>query len=479
MRFEHEKNIFMQHLVALVKPFILFSLLVSLLNLGSGCASLPNVSKMISEVSATNKPNQIVSAHGLLSDNESQVIIDQLKQTVPPTDILTGYLAVMDAWSKAPLTSDNKVTLLADEDTAYAAMFKAIQNAKDHINIETFFIEDDEVGHKFSELLRQKQAQGVQVNLIYDSLGSNKTPASFFKHLQDAGINVIEFHSTSPPGTSGPWLQLRFDHRKILIVDGTLAITGGINVSQGYSMKVPEGKKKKGNDASVTWRDTDVQIEGPAVAQLQKLFINTWQRRGGQKLSQRSYLPQPKEEGNILVRIVANSPGEYRRKTYVMYVSAITFARHSVHLTTAYFVPDSQIMRALTDAAKRGIDVKIVLPSISDSPMAVGAGRSYYSRLLKAGVKIYEYRKTVLHAKTAVIDGIWSTVGSTNMDYWSFLSNDEVNAVIMDRQFAAEMESLFEKYIGQSDQIKLEDWKKRPFFPRLGESFARLFVYWL
>ncbi len=465
--------------MTLVRPFISFSLLVSLLNLVGGCASLPNVSKMIHEVSPTNKPNQIVSANGPLSDNESQVIIDQLKQTAPPTDILTGYLAVMDAWSKSPLTNGNKVTLLGDEDTAYAAMFKAIQNAKDNINIETFFIEDDDVGHKFSELLRQKQAQGVQVNIIYDSLGSSKTPASFFKNLRDTGINVIEFHSTSPPGTSGPWLQLRFDHRKILIVDGNLAITGGINISQGYSLQVPEGKKKKGKDASVTWRDTDVQIEGPAVAQLQNLFINTWQQRGGNKLAQRSYLPPLKTEGNVLVRIVANSPGERRRKTYVMYVSAVTFARHSVHLTTAYFVPDSQITKALTDAAKRGIDVKIVLPSVSDSPMSVAAGRSYYSRLLKAGVKIYEYRKTVLHAKTAVIDGIWSTVGSTNMDYWSFLSNDEVNAVIMDRQFASEMEALFAKYIEQSDQIKLEDWKKRPFFSRISEGFAHLFVYWL
>jgi cardiolipin synthase len=270
---------------------------------------------------------------------------------------------------------------------------------------------------------------------------------------------------------------LRFDHRKILIVDGTLAITGGVNVSRGCSLK--GFGAKNGEKPSVTWRDTDVQIEGPAVAQLQKLFLDTWQQRGGQKLSPRSYLPELKEEGNVLVRVVANSPGEYNRMTFVMYVSAITFARHSVHLTTAYFVPDDQILRALTDAAKRGIDVKIVLPSISDSSMAVDAARSYYSKLLKAGVKLYEYRKALLHAKTAVIDGIWSTVGSTNMDYWSFLSDDEINAVILDRQFATEMEALFEKDIGQSEQIKLEDWKNRPFFPRLGEWFAHLFVYWL
>jgi cardiolipin synthase len=459
------------------RHFILFTLLVSLLNLVSGCASLPNVSKMMVETTDANKPHQIISAKGPLSDSESQAIIERLKKTVPPTDILTDYLAVMDTWGITSLTSGNKVTLLADDTASYAAMFKAIQNAKDHINIETFFMEDDEIGNKFSKLLQQKQAQGVQVNIIYDSMGSSKTPVSFFKHLQDAGINVIEFHPTSPPGTSGPWLQLRFDHRKILIVDGTLAITGGVNFSRGNSLK--GFGAKSGPKPAVTWRDTDVQIEGPAVGQLQKLFLDTWQQRGGQKLSQRSYLPKLKEEGNVIVRIVANSPGEYKRLTYVMYVSAITFSRHSVHLTTAYFAPDKQILRALTDAAKRGVDVKIIIPSLSDSPMSVKAGRSYYSELLKAGVKIYEYRKAILHAKTTVIDGIWSTVGSTNMDYWSFLSDDEVNAVILDSQFATEMESLFEKDIAQSEQIKLKDWKKRPFLSRLGESFARLFVYWL
>jgi cardiolipin synthase len=473
MRFEHEKNIFTRYHVALVRPFILFSLLVSFLNLVGGCASLPNVSEMIAAAPDTNKPPQIVSAQGPLSPDESRAIIEQLKQAVPTTDILTHYLAVMELWGKTPLTSGNKVTLLVDDDASYAAMFKAIENAKDHINLETFFIEDDGVGHRFSELLRQKQAQGVQVNLIYDSMGSNKTPVSFFKRLQDAGINVVEFHPTSPTGTPGPWMQLRFDHRKILVVDGTLAITGGVNASQGYSTGVPEGK------APVPWRDTDVQIEGPAVAQIQKLFLDIWKQRGGPKLPKRSYLPELKEEGDVLVRVVSNTPGEHNRMTFVMYVSAITFAQHSVHLTTAYFVPDDQALRALTDAAKRGVDVKIVLSSISDSPMSVDAARSQYSKLLKAGVKIYEQHKAFLHAKTAVIDGVWSTVGSPNMDYWSFLSDDEVNVVIIDRQFANEMETLFEKDIEQSEQIKLEDWEKRPFFPRLGEWFAHLFVYWL
>jgi cardiolipin synthase len=396
-----------------------------------------------------------------------------LKQAVAPTDILTKYLAVMELWGKTPLTSGNKVTLLVDDDASYAAMFKAIENAKDHINLETFFIDDDKVGHRFSELLRQKQAQGVQVNLIYDSMGSNKTPVSFFKRLQDAGINVIEYHPTSPTGTPVPWLQLRFDHRKILVVDGTLAITGGVNASQGYSTGVPEGK------APVPWRDTDVQVEGPAVAQIQKLFLDIWRQLGGPKLPKRSYLPELKEEGDVLVRIVSNTPGEHNRMTFVMYVSTITFARHSLHVTTAYFVPDDQTLKALTDAAKRGVDVKIVLSSISDSPMSLKAARSQYSKLLKAGVKIYEQHKAFLHAKTAVIDGIWSTVGSTNMDYWSFLSDDEINAVIIDRQFANEMETLFERDIERSDQIKLEDWEKRSFFPRLGEWFAHLFVYWL
>jgi cardiolipin synthase A/B len=463
--------------MTIIRHFFLFFLLVSILNLSGGCTPLPNVSEMIDDAPIAQEPRQIVSAKGLLSPEKSKAIMERLKQSVDQTDILERQTAVVESVTESPLTKGNKVTLLADGQAAYSAMFKAIQNAGDHINLETFIIEDDEVGRKFSDLLLQKQAEGVQVNLIFDSVGSFSTPAAFFQRLRDAGIQVVEFNPVNPFKAHGHWLLTHPDHRKILIIDGKVAITGGINISSVYSSRLSGRRQVEGTP--LPWRDTDVQIEGPAVAEFQKLFFDTWQKQNGPTLSGRNYFPDLKEEGNALVRVVGSTPGESNRITFIVYVSAITFAEHSIHLTNAYFIPDEQMLDAFTDAAKRGVDVKIVLSSTSDSSMALYAARYNYSELLKAGVKLYERRNALLHAKTAVIDSVWSTVGSTNMDFWSFLSDDEVNAVILSREFAIEMEKMFAKDIAESDQITWEEWKKRPLFPRMGEWFAHLFSHWM
>ena len=432
---------------------------------------------MIDDAPTVTEPRQIVSAKGLLSPGKSKAIMERLKRSVDQTDILERHTAVVESVTESPLTKGNKVILLADGQAAYAAMFKAIQNAEDHINLETFIIEDDEVGRRFTDLLLQKQAEGVQVNLIFDSVGSFNTPTAFFQRLRDAGIQVVEFNPVNPFKAHGHWLLAHPDHRKILIIDGKVAITGGINISSVYSSRLSGRKQVRG--APLPWRDTDVQIEGPAVAEFQKLFLDTWQKQNGPKLTERNYFPELKEEGNALVRVVGSTPGQSNRITFIVYVSAITFAEHSIHLTNAYFIPDDQILDAFTDAARRGVDVKIVLPSTSDSSMAIYAARYNYSGLLKAGVKLFERHNALMHAKTAVIDGVWSTVGSTNLDYWSLLSDDEVNAVILNREFAIEMEKMFAKDIAESDQITWEEWKKRPVFPRMREWFAHLFSHWM
>ena len=181
------------------------------------------------------------------------------------------------------------------------------------------------------------------------------------------------------------------------------------------------------------------------MAEFQKLFLDTWLKQKGPKLSERNYFPDLKEAGNALVRVVGSTPGETNRIPFIVYVSAIVFAEHSIHMTNSYFIPDDQIVKALTDAAERGVDVKIILPGITDSQLALYAQRYYYSELLKSGVKLYEHSTSLLHAKTAVVDKVWSTVGSTNMDNLSLLSNDEVNAIILSREFAVEMENMFVK----------------------------------
>ena len=455
----------------------MFFLSVSILSLSGGCATLPNVSEMIDEAPTAQEPRQIVSAKGLLSPEKSKAIMERLKRSVDPTDILERHTAVVESVTESPLTKGNKVTLLADGQATYVAMFEAIQNARDHINLESYIIEDDETGRKFADLLLQKQAEGIQVNLIYDSVGSFSTPASFFQRLSDGGIQVVGFNPINPLKAREKWGLTHRDHRKILIGDGKVAIIGGINISKVYSSS--PFKRKQNEKAPIRWRDTDIQIEGPAVAELQKLFLDTWLKQKGPKLSERNYFPDLKEEGNALVRVVGSTQGQDNRITFIVYVSAITFAEHSIHMTNSYFIPDDQIVKALTDAARRGVDVKIILPGITDSQLALYAQRYHYSGLLKSGVKLYEHSTSLLHAKTAVIDKVWSTVGSTNMDFLSLLNNDEVNAVILNHEFAVEMEKMFVRDLENSRQIKWEEWKERPLLPRIREWFVNLFVRWL
>lgn len=460
-----------------VKLIFLFCLFLSILSLGNGCATLPKVSEKIDETPVGQKPRQIVSSKGLLSPQKSKAIMERLKKSVNPTDILERYTAVVESVTESPLTRGNKVSILIDGPATYVAMFEAIRSAKDHINLETFILEDDEIGRKFTDLLLQKQKEGVRVNIIYDSVGSLTTPESFFKRLRDGGIQVVEFNPVSPFKAPGSWFLMRQDHRKILIADGKVAIIGGINISNVYSSRLSGRKKVKGEP--LTWRDTDIKIEGPAVTEVQKLFLETWYKQKGPTLAGHNYLPDQKEYGKALVRIVGSTPGTDNRITFIMYAAAITYAEHSIHLTNAYFIPDDQILDAFKDAARRGVDVKIILPSTTDSSLVLSAARYNYSGLLEAGVKIYERRTVLLHAKTAVIDGVWSTVGSTNLDYWSLLSNDEVNAVVLSREFAVEMERMFANDLAQSDQIQKDKWEKRPLSQKIKERAAHLFARWL
>jgi cardiolipin synthase len=295
--------------------------------------------------------------------------------------------------------------------------------------------------------------------------------------LEEAGIQVVGFNPINPLNIRDSWRLTHRDHRKIMILDGKIAIIGGINISKVYSSNPL--KRKQNEKKPIHWRDTDIQIEGLAVAELQKLFIDSWMKQKGAKPSARNYFPKLTESGKSLVRVIGSTPGESNRIPFIVYVSTMSFAEHSIHLTNSYFIPDDQIVKALTDAAERGVDVKIILPGITDSQLALHAQRYHYSDLLKSGVKIFEHSTSLLHAKTAVIDNIWSTVGSTNMDYLSMLKNDEVNALILSPEFAGQMEKMFTNDLANSRQIQWEDWEKRDMLPRVREWFVSLFIRWL
>jgi len=437
----------------------------------TGCATLPDTDALIER--HAGQAARFENASGPVSARRSAAIVAELKRKSGDIDILDKQIALEQAVVDSPLSLGNKVTLLQDGAATYPAMFAAIRQARDHVNMESYIIEDDEIGRQFADLLLEKQLAGVQVNVIYDSVGGFNTPKAFFDRLTAAGIAVLEFNPVNPFAGKTPWLINNRDHRKVLIVDGQTAFIGGINISSVNSAGSAARRPAK-TASKVTWRDTHIQIEGPVVGEVQKLFMQTWEKQRGKPLAPRAYFPELKAQGKEIVRAIGSTPDDPYCLIYLTLISAIGNAERQVYLTNAYFVPDPQLLKALIDAAGRGVDVRLLLPSHSDSELVFQAGHSHYSNLLDGGVRIYERRGRLLHSKTAVIDGVWSTVGSANLDWRSFLDNDEVNAVILGREFAQKMQAAFAADLESSEAIDPETWKRRPLTWRLKEWMARL-----
>ena len=444
----------------------------------AGCGSLPVI---VPDMARSRGPVQVEAANGrLLSPAESKALLDKLKAGGVDTSIIDRHLAVEQALAGSPLSAGNSVVLLENGPATYAAMFAAIDRARDHINMETYILEDDETGRRFADALIAKQRQGVQVNLIHDGVGTFGTPKAFFTRLSDAGIKVLEFNPVNPLTAKAGWDVNQRDHRKILIVDGETAFLGGINISSVYSggsasrgSSAPKDAKKR------PWRDTDLQVSGPVVADLQKLFLETWEKQKGEALPARNYFPATTAKGTEVVRAIGGAPDDPYSLIYGTFISAINAAESQILVTNAYFVPDPQLMDALIAAVARGVDVQMILPSATDSWLVFHAGRAHYQKLLEGGVKLYEREDVLLHAKTALIDGVWSTVGSTNLDWRSFLHNQEVNVVVLGAEFGDRMRAAFERDRAASRQITLEAWEHRPADVRLKEMFGRMWEYWL
>jgi len=443
----------------------------------AGCDVLPTI---VPDLARPSGPRaQLQGAQGPLSAERSKAILDGLERQVGPTDIFDRHLALEEAVAASPLTTGNRVVLLQDGAATYRAMLAAIAGARDHIHMETYILDDDEIGQRFAQALVDRQRAGVQVLLIRDSAGTLNTPSAFFQRLAEQGIKVLEFNPVNPLMARKDWELNRRDHRKLLIVDGHTAFLGGINISSVYS----GGSFKRGSparaDGSPPWRDTDLQLQGPVVAELQKLFLATWASQKGDAIAAKNFFPPPQPAGRLVVRAIGSSPDEPYSQIYATLLSAIGSAERSVHLTNAYFVPDPQLLTALEAAAARGVDVTLILPGKTDSWLVFHAGRGYYEQLLRAGVRIFERRGAILHSKTALIDGVWATVGSTNLDWRSFLHNHELNAVVLGAEFGAQVQAMFERDLSESDLVTLERWQQRGLRLRLQESFARAWEYWL
>jgi cardiolipin synthase len=452
----------------------------------AGCAtsSLPDMKSMERRAASSV---QLEGTRGPLSHEQSRAILERLRSRNGDPDILERHVAIEEAAVDSPLVVGNKATLLQDGAATYKAMFAAVRAARRHVNVETYIFEDDEVGREFADLLIAAARRGVKVALIYDSVGSLGTPRTFFDRLRAAGIPVVEFNPVNPLEVKEEWLVNNRDHRKLMIVDGRIAFLGGINFSSVYSSgSVPGSRNRKavarkeaGKDKGAPWRDTHIQLEGPVVAEFQKLFMQTWEKQGGEPLAEARYFPKLEERGRDIVRAVGSSSDDPYSRIYVTVVSAINSAEAHVYITNAYFVPDEQLLEALMAAARRGVDVRLILPSHTDFWAVFHAGRAHYTPLLKAGVKIYERQGPLLHSKTASIDGVWSCVGSTNLDWRSFLHNNEIDAVVLGDGFAVQMEAMFARDLEKSKQITLEAWSRRPVSDRLKEWAAGWWEYWL
>jgi cardiolipin synthase len=421
----------------------------------------------------------LYGAHGALSAERSQTILNELAKESGHSDLLVRHIMVEEALSRFPLTIGNKVTLLRDGPATYRAMYEAIRNARDHINLETYIFRDDEIGRQLADLLIEREQQGVQVNVIYDGVGSILTPKAFFENMQRAGIKVLQFNPVNPEEARKRYILEHRDHRKLLIVDGLIAFTGGINYDSVYSGGSFSHPKRVTGNGKTPWRDTHVRIEGPAAAEFQKLFIETWKKQKGEPLPPRNYFPPLTESGHQIVRAIGSTPDSGVSVLHATLLSAISHAERSVHITNAYFVPDEKLLHALQTAARRGVDVSIILPSQSDFWAPLYAGRSHYSALLDSGVHIYERSGALLHAKTTVIDEVWSTVGSTNLDPRSMTLNDEVDAVVLGVDFGQQMEAMFKDDIGHSKQVLREAWRHRGLGSRFKEMGARIWERWL
>lgn len=440
----------------------------------AGCSSLPprtadrpdeqagtiRVSGASGEVSATAERKTL---QGLVNEGKKDLVIHHLK--------------VLTASGDADLYQGNRTRLLVDGPATFGAMKAAIAQARGRVLLQSYIVEDQGVAAEVAELLLARVAQGVKVALIYDAVGSITTPEAFFKRLVDGGVSVCAFNPINPTQRPGHWGLTHRDHRKLLVVDEDVAFTGGINISRVYgSSSIGRRGAPTGEGAlDDGWRDTQIELRGPVVPVIGQVFETTWREQGCKGELGRPAPPKAASEpGQRVVKVIASDPRDQENRIYTALLAAVDAAQVNVRFTMAYFAPGRDFVDALRNAAARGVAVEMVLPGRSDSALAFHAGRSYYDDLLSSGVRIYQMEHALMHAKTAVIDGVFSTVGSSNLDWLSFVANSELNVIVLGDDFGGEMNRLFERDRNASKAITLEAWRRRGLDDRAMEALSRL-----
>lgn len=401
---------------------------------------------------------------------------------LPPAtdDPLQLHYALQVSLPNSPLIFGNQTRLLRDGAQAFPAMFDALATARDHINLEYFILEDvDFDGQLLSELLKDKLAHGVAVNIIYDAYGSLATPSHLFDQLRQAGAAVVEFNPLDPISALGGHSLNDRDHRKIMIVDGRIGFLGGINLARCYENPPSAGVPANGDMDKAYWHDTAVEIRGPAVARIQTLFFETWKQQKGGAYASAKYFPALPREGVQTIRIIGSAPGDNHPLYYLALERALRAAQHRIWLSSGYFTPPHQEREDLGKAARRGVDLRVVLPSHSDVESAVYAARAAYGDLLEAGAHLYEMQNAVLHSKLATVDGVWTAIGSSNLDRRSVVFNNEVDAIILGADTAGQVEAVLRQDMAESREVTRERWEHRSLNERIKELKARVWEYWM
>lgn len=368
--------------------------------------------------------------------------------------------------SKALLSRYNSVEILNNGEETFRSIFKAIEIAKRYIHVEYYIIERGELGSRLKDLLIAKAREGVEVRVIYDDVGSWSLPKAYIRDMRAAGIQIY------------PFLPVRFplftnkvnyrNHRKIVVIDGEIGFIGGLNFADRYLHGLP---------GIGIWRDTHLKVRGEVVTSLQTVFLFDWYFvRQEVLLNKTEYLPDKRVDSNVVMQTVASGPDSDWTSIQQTYFTLINMARKYVYISTPYFMPGETTINCLKAAAMSGVDVRIMIPYKSDSPLTSWCTRSYIEELLTPGVHVYQYRKGFNHSKIIIVDGLVSTVGTANMDMRSFEQNFEINLILYDRNTSQKLASYFLDDLKASTEIQLNEWKFRPHRDRLRESLARLFA---
>jgi cardiolipin synthase len=370
----------------------------------------------------------------------------------------------------ARLRRSNRVKTLRAGGEAFPAMLEAIASARGHVHLEMYILRNDRIGRTFQEALIERAKAGVHVRVIYDSLGSFGLASAFVDEFRAAGIETIEFHPVVP--WRPRWGLNKRDHQKILVVDDRIGFTGGLNIGDEY---VPLEQGGGG------WYDAQVRIEGPVVFDLAALFRRMWLKNGG------SYFPEPRVHhveaaaGEHLssVQVISNARIRTRFQMRRAYVHAIRRAQKRICIMNAYFIPDRVLRRRFAQAVERGVDVRVIVPSTSDVSAVYWATRYLYARLIRRGVRLYEWPERMMHAKSGIIDAVWSTIGSYNLDRRSLLHNLEAGVIVLDRDVGRALEKQFDEDLKGCREVLLSEWEARSKLSRVLEWFFFQFRYWL